>query len=113
VPGSDDPARRRTFVSEPLIPEPGTGSVDAMARGEPGLPRAFIWRGRRFEVARVLESGKAHGEDRGDVYVRKHWYDVETTTGEKMRIYFDRNPGPGRAKSLERRWWVYWVEEAG
>lgn len=92
-----------------MTPDPGSGSVEAMARGEPGLPRAFVWRGRRFEVACVLDSGKTRGEDRGDVYVRKHWYDIETASGERMRVYFDRNPG--RSGSRESRWWVYWVEE--
>lgn len=109
--GAGGGERQRTFVSEPLTPEAGSGSVEAMARGEPGLPRVFIWRGRRFEVARLLESGKSHGEDRGDVYVRKHWFEIETTTGARMRVYFDRNRGPGRAKSRQSRWWVYWVEE--
>src|SRR5215469_4209024 len=106
-PNGDGP--RRTFVSEPMTPEPGSGSVEAMARGEPGLPRAFSWRGERFEVARVIDQGKSHGEDRGDVYVRKHWYDIETTAGLRMRVYFDRNPG--RSGSQQSRWWVYWVEK--
>jgi len=104
-----DGSRRRTFVSEAMTPAPGSGSVEAMARGEPGLPRVFLWRGERFEVARVLDQGKSHGEDRGDVYVRKHWYEVETTSGLRMRLYFDRNPG--KSGSRESRWWVHWVEE--
>lgn len=107
--GPDGAGRRRRFVSEPITPEAGSGAVDSMARGEPGLPRAFSWRGQRFEVAQVLEQGKSRGEDRGDVYVRKHWYDLETTSGIRMRVYFDRNPG--RSGSKESRWWVYWVEE--
>ena len=106
---ADGGLRRRRFVSEPMTPEAGSGAVDSMARGEPGLPRAFSWRGEWFEVALVLEQGKSRGEDRGDVYVRKHWYELETTSGLRMRVYFDRNPG--RSGSRESRWWVYWVEE--
>src|SRR5579859_5418415 len=105
----DGAGRRKGFVSEPMTPEPGSGAVDSMARGEPGLPRAFSWRGQRFEVAQVHEQGKSRGEDRGDIYVRKHWYELETTSGIRMRVYFDRNPG--RSGSRESRWWVYWVEE--
>ena len=60
------------------------------------------------EVGRVVEQWKGHGEDRGDTYVRRHWYDIVTTSGLAMRVYFDRNPG--RSRRPERRWWVFWVE---
>lgn len=79
-----------------------------MGRGEPGLPQAFEWRGRRYDVASVESSWKGHGTDRGDVYVRRHWYDIVTACGQRMRIYFDRNPG--RAGSKRSRWWLYSVE---
>ena len=79
-----------------------------MTRGEPGLPRRFSWRDRGYEVSAVEASWKSHGEDRGDVYVRRHWYDIRTTCGQRMRIYFDRNPG--RAGSRRSRWWVYSLE---
>lgn len=79
-----------------------------MALGEPGLPRAFTWRGTRYELERVDATWKSHGEDRGDTYVRKHWYDIVTTSGLRLRVYFDRNPG--RSGSQRSRWWVYSVE---
>jgi hypothetical protein len=78
-----------------------------MSRGEPGVPRGFVWRGRRYEIAAVESSWKGHGKDRGDTYVRRHWYDVATVCGRRMRIYFDRNPG--RSGSKRSRWWVYSV----
>jgi uncharacterized protein DUF6504 len=105
VPGAGD---RPSFVSEPIVPEPGSGALESMARGEPGLPRVFTWRGERYEVASVTSSWKSHGEDRGDVYVRRHWYDVVTTSGKRMRLYFDRNPG--RRGSARSRWWLYSIE---
>ncbi len=80
-----------------------------MGRGEPGVPRAFSWRGERYEIERVEASWKSHGEDRGDTYVRRHWYDVITTDGKRMRLYFDRNPG--RRGSSRSRWWLYSVEQ--
>ena len=98
-----------SFVSEPIQPEAGTFDTEAMARAEPGVPRAFVWRGERYAVAAVLAKWKTHGEDRGDTYVRRHWFDVVTESGHRMRLYFDRNPtNRGRAKG---RWWLYTVEQ--
>ena len=93
------------------MPESGSGSIESMARGEPGVPRAFTWRGKRYEVAAVEATWKGHGDDRGDTYVRKHWYDIVTACGVRMRIYFDRNPG--RGGSARSRWWIYSVEPRG
>jgi hypothetical protein len=101
---------KRQFVSEPITPEPGTGSIGAMSSGEPGLPRSFTWRDRRYEIASVASSWKGFGEDRGDTYVRRHWYEVLTACGVRMRLYFDRNAG--RSGSKRGRWWLYWVEGA-
>src|SRR5579863_6962686 len=109
APSPDDP--RTTFVSEPIVPEAGTADVDAMARAEPGPPTSFTWRGKRYDIARVLLTWKSHGEDRGDTYVRRHWFDVVTKSGERMRIYFDRNPG--RSGSRVSRWWLYAIDESG
>jgi hypothetical protein len=95
------------FVCEPIEPEALSADATSMGRGEPGLPKRFSWRGQAYEVARVADTWRSHGEDRGDVYVRKHWYDVVTTSGQRMRIYFDRNPQ--RSGSKLGRWWLYSV----
>jgi hypothetical protein len=108
VPNSSDTDRGRQFVGEPIRPEAGGADVAAMARGEPGPPRAFVWRDRRYEIASIAATWKGHGEDRGDVYVRRHWYDIETVCGRRMRIYFDRNPG--RSGSRVSRWWLFSIE---
>ena len=56
----------------------------------------------------IAMSGRAV-EAAGDVDVRRHYYEVETASGERMTIYFDRNPtGGGRRK---QRWWLYTIEE--
>ena len=34
------------LVSEPVTPVPGSIELDGMARGLPGLPKRFLWRGR-------------------------------------------------------------------
>jgi len=100
MPSSDRPA----FISEKISPVPGTSDLSAMSRGEPGVPKAFVWRHLRFDVARTLERRKKMGEDRGDVYVRRHYYDVETTDALRMTIYFDRNPADRHGR---KQWWLY------
>ena len=96
------------FVSEPIEPEAGTADIAAMSRGEPGLPRAFTWRKNRYEIASVEGTRRSMGRDRGDVYVRKHFYDVVTTCGKRMTLYFERNPTHTSAR--KHRWWLYSIE---
>jgi hypothetical protein len=97
------------FVSEPIEPKVGSADITAMSRGEPGLPQAFTWRGKEYRISAVRSSRKGLKEDRGDVYVRRHYYEIETTSGEQMTIYFDRNPtGGGKHK---QRWWLYTIQE--
>ena len=102
-----------SFISEPIEPGAGTFGSAAMARGEPGLPGTFAWRGREYGVAQVIESWKSTGPDTwgGTVeYLRKHWYRIRTTTGETMTIYFDRQPPKGRSAS-RRRWTLFSMRE--
>lgn len=101
------------FVSEPIKPVVATSDTARMAVGEPGLPREFVWRGRTIEIATVLrtwrETGKCrHGSP--ELYVRKHWFEVVTTSHETMTIYFDRQPRKGRK---DARWWLLSVRESG
>ena len=94
-----------SFISEPIKPEAGTFDAAAMARGEPGLPAAFVWRGETYRVANVLESWKSTGPDSWggtERYVRKHWHRIRTTAGETMTLYFDRQPRSGNTKSRQR-----------
>ena len=96
-----------TFVSEAVVPEVGSFDAAAMSRGEPGLPRAFTWRGRRYEVAQVLSTYKTSTPDRGEMYLRRHWFQVRALTGERMTLYCER-----QAKNRNRpkaRWWLYSV----
>ena len=95
---------RQAFVSEKISPVPGSADLSALARGEPGVPTAFVWRDQRYDVARTIEKRKDMGQDRGDTYVRRHYYDIETTDALRMTIYFDRNPTDRRKR---RQWWLY------
>jgi hypothetical protein len=93
-------------VSAPIEPVAGRGDADALARGEPGVPAAFVWEGRRYDVASVLSRWKTMRTDRGEKYVARHWFEIELTSGETMRIYCERQP---RARGS--RWSLYTVAE--
>jgi Domain of unknown function (DUF6504) len=96
------------FVSEALQPVAGTLDLSGMARGEPGLPRRFIWRDEEHEVAEVLETWKSCGLSSGDLYLRRHWYKIRTQGGLVLTIYCQRT---GVSKSSRKsRWWVYSME---
>lgn len=108
-----NPARRPTFISEAIKPVTATTDTHAMAAGAPGLPRTFIWRGQALHVADEIrnwrESGPCkHGSS--ESYVRKHWFEVKTTTGQIAMIYFERQ---ARSRNKTQRWWLYTIEDQG
>ena len=94
-----------TFVSEAVVPEPGAFDSAAMARGEPGLPRVFTWRGRRFEVAQVVAAWKSSTRERGELYLRRHWFEVVAVSGERITLYCERQTK--NRKRPKARWWLY------
>jgi len=99
------PAPADEFVSEAIQPEPGSFDAAAMGRGEPGLPRAFTWRGDRYVVEELLATWKTSSTDAGELYLRRHWYTVQVRGGLRMTIYCERQARSRRgAKS---RWWLY------
>lgn len=75
-----------------------------MSHGEPSAPVGFVWREQRFKVARVLSTRRGMGQDRGDTYLRRHYYEVETADAVRMTLYFERNPSD---RSKRKRWWLY------
>ena len=98
------------FVSEVIEPVTGTMDVSGMLRGEPGLPKRFVWREQEYTVEEVLERWKETSPCRSggrERYVRKHWFRIKTTTGHEMKIYFDRQPRS--ARNAKARWWLYTV----
>jgi len=103
--------KSKEFICEELTPDAETGDLSAMLRGEPGLPELFIWRGRKYRVTGVIRkwksSGPCHGGG-GEMYVRRHWYKINTDPPMTMTIYFDRQPK--NRKRPKARWWVYTVE---
>lgn len=110
----DDAKSAEQFVGEPIAPVPATGDARMMARGGPGLPRQFTWRGTTYEVEAVLETHRTLGpctSGSGEKYVRKHWFTVRTAGGETMTLYCDRQAR--RGKSAKARWWLFAVTAPG
>ena len=106
---ADNPGQR--FICEPMTPVAGTGDTTAMARGEPGLPKAFWWRGTEYRVVEMIRSWKTtsrctSGAD--EQYVRRHWYTIRTDPPMTMTVYCDRQSKD--RKRPKARWWVYTIE---
>jgi hypothetical protein len=94
----------RHFVSRPVEP---FGEGYAVARpDEPPVPSKFRWDDRDLEVKAVLRSWRSSKTDRGDVYLKRHWIEIETPQGERAELYYDR---AARGKS---RWWLYSFDDA-
>ncbi|MDJ0975145.1 MAG: DUF6504 family protein [Planctomycetota bacterium] len=94
------------LILEAITPEPGSFDVRMMAAGKPGLPGRFTWRGTTYTVETVLDTWKETGEDRGDVYVRRHGFEIRTTCGVRMKLVGERRPR-GRAP----RWTLRAIDE--
>ena len=98
------------FISEEIVPVAGTSDPAAMAMGAPGLPDRFTWRDTEYAVAEVLKAWKESGPDKGhtaEIYLRKHWFEIRTTDGAIMTIYFERQARSKR--QTKKRWWLYSV----
>ncbi|MCC7144959.1 MAG: hypothetical protein IT443_00785 [Phycisphaeraceae bacterium] len=133
-----EPGDKELLVSEPLAPVAGSFDAQAMARGEPGLPGRFVWRGREYRVVEVLEEWKSSTPEggSGELYLRRHWFTVgvvRTEVGEssepategggtsevssgtlRMTIYCLRQTPRGSSKrAAKARWWVYTVRASG
>ena len=98
------------FLGEAIKPDAGTFNTLALVGREPALPHRFTWRGETFEVAEVLEKWKELGpakEGGRSQYLRKHWFRIRATSGDEMKIYFERTARS--AKQRKTRWWLYSV----
>jgi Domain of unknown function (DUF6504) len=96
------------FISEEIRPTGDLRDASALAIGAPAPPAKFVWRGREYVVAAVLDAWKETGADRGgsdERYVRRHWFRIRTDDGAEMKIYFERQARSGR--QARKRWWLY------
>jgi Family of unknown function (DUF6504) len=92
----------RRFVSEPL--EPLGVAVDS--RGTPELPPVFRWGERELQVGEVTQTRRGTKVDRGDTYLKRHYFDFRTPDGALVTVYFER-----QAKRGAPRWWLFSLEE--
>ena len=97
--------RVRKFVSHPLVAA-GEELVTAANGSEPPVPRAFLWDERRFVVSSILRTWRSSKNDRGDTYLKRHWFELETVDGARLEVYYDRDARRGRS-----RWWLYTIDE--
>ncbi len=95
----------RSFVSRPLKPS-GEGYVAETQGNEPPVPRAFAWDERVLEIAAVLRRWKSTKDDRGDTYLKRHWFELRTVEGATIEVYYDREARRGATQ-----WWLYTIDE--
>ena len=93
------------FVSAPLIPT-GEGFVTAADGSAPPVPTAFTWKEGEFHVTQVLRSWRSTKTDRGDAYLKRHWFELQTAEGARIEVYYDREARKGAS-----HWWLYTLEE--
>jgi hypothetical protein len=102
-----NPDQPEEFISEAIQPAVGSFDVGAMSRGEPGLPSQFKWRGKTYIVVRLLSAWKSSSREGGvgELYLRRHWFSIETANGEFMTLYCERQAK--NRKQPKARWWLY------
>jgi hypothetical protein len=93
-----------TFVSEAIVPASDRFEIASMALGEPSLPPSFVWRDQLLTVGAVTKKWRSTKTDRGDEYLKRHWFAFDTTDGRSVVVYFDRG-----AKRGAPRWWLYTI----
>jgi hypothetical protein len=96
----------RHFVSQPLQAIGASFDPVTMSHGEPALPIAFQWNDERLTVRSLLRTWRSTKTDRGDVYLARHWFEVETEDARRVIVYFER-----QARRAAPRWWLYTIED--
>jgi hypothetical protein len=102
--GDATPRGEIRAVLEAVEAHPGLFDARRMARGEPGVPARFDWRGRTYVVAEVLEARREVENYSGgakDGYVRRHAVRVRVESGEVMLLSASRGVG-GAARWILR-----------
>ena len=93
----------RRFVSAPLSPA-ADGFLTEADGSAPPVPRAFSWKEGEFHVTSVLRSWRSSKTDRGDKYLKRHWFALQTEEGPVIEVYYDREARRGTSQ-----WWLYTV----
>lgn len=96
----------KKFVSRPIVPA-GEGFITPANGSEPPIPRAFLWGNRTLVVSALIQSRRSTKSDRGDVYLKRHCYELEIAGGGTIEVYYDRQARRGTAQ-----WWLYTIDES-
>ena len=96
-------APRQDFVSEPIVPEPGSFSTGPMASGLASLPAAFTWRNRRYKITECLDHAKVSAPEGGveghERYLRRQVFNVRLHTGQAATLYLERHARRGTRRA--------------
>jgi hypothetical protein len=95
------------FVSEEIVPTDGSFETSSMLRGEPSLPPEFTWRDETLTVGALRRTWRGLKEDRGDTYLKRHYFEFETGDGRVAVVYFERH-----ARRGQPRWFLFTIEGA-
>jgi hypothetical protein len=100
------------LISEPLIPHAETHGTRSMAIGEPGLPAGFDWRDRSYRIEAVVRAWKHSTREGagagGELYLRRHYYELRMDDGSIWTVYFLRQPP--KSGSAKTRWFLYTID---
>lgn len=94
----------RRFVSAPLTPKE-EGFVTVADGSAPPIPSGFAWKEGEFHITAVLRAWRSSKSDRGDTYLKRHWFELQTAEGSRIQVYYDREARKGAA-----HWWLYTIE---
>jgi hypothetical protein len=93
-----------SFVSEAIVPTGNLFDADGPGAGEPALPASFRWHDELLQIDAVRRTWRSTKDDRGDTYLKRHWYEAALSDGRIAVIYFDRGARRGAP-----RWWLYTI----
>jgi hypothetical protein len=93
------------FVSAPLT-QLGDEFIAGPDGSAPPIPSAFTWKEGDFHVTSVLRSWRSTKTDRGDTYLKRHWFKLQAAEGQCIEIYYDREARRGAS-----HWWLYTIDE--
>jgi hypothetical protein len=51
-----------------------------------------------LEITKVLRPWRSSEGDRGDNYLKRHWFELQTADSPKIEVYFDREARRGAAR---------------
>jgi len=96
----------RRFISEAVTPGAEMYDARGLAHGEPAVPISFRWHDETLEVKAICRTWCSTKTDRGESYLKRHWYEAELGDGRIAVFYFDRG-----ARQAAPRWWLYTLKE--